>query len=266
VGVVRWCGPVVWSGGVVRVERGERRVRGLASGVMTVGPGDALFGQDGTSGDLSGPGPVDPIGPVIADPGPDTVWDAAPGPQPSIMEPRDAGAAGAVRESGSTGADRDAAVPGPARDSSAVRGTAAAGADRDAVALVLARDTSVLRDTGATRTPAAVRPAGSGAPVIVGSDPDAALRAAGRPGSPITTPPRGSLSAGSLSQGHLRPAPHRPAAPSRPEARPRVVDEVGIVGFSRRSRSRVGSKLFTLFFVFVFAVIFVQLVVALLNP
>jgi len=45
-----------------------------------------------------------------------------------------------------------------------------------------------------------------------------------------------------------------------------VPDEPSILGFSRHSRSRLGSRLFTLFFVLVFTVIVVQTVVALLNP
>lgn len=50
-----------------------------------------------------------------------------------------------------------------------------------------------------------------------------------------------------------------------PEPRPRIVDDPAILGLSRHSRGRVGSRLFTLFFVFVFAVIVIQLVVALLQ-
>lgn len=63
------------------------------------------------------------------------------------------------------------------------------------------------------------------------------------------------------------PAP-RPAPPpvdlSAP--RPRVVDDPGVFGLSRLSRSRMGSRLFTAFFVFVFGSIFLQLVASLLYP
>jgi len=61
---------------------------------------------------------------------------------------------------------------------------------------------------------------------------------------------------------HRPPPP--PLDPSAP--RPRIVDDTGILGLSRLSNSRLGSRLFTLFFVFVFALIFVQLIASLLNP
>jgi hypothetical protein len=61
-------------------------------------------------------------------------------------------------------------------------------------------------------------------------------------------------------------APRPPALPPRPEARPPVVDELAVLGFSRHLRSRVGSRLFTWFFVLVFALILVQLIASLLDP
>ena len=75
------------------------------------------------------------------------------------------------------------------------------------------------------------------------------------------------------------PAPERPAAPvtertarratvHRPpvhSARPPVVEEPGILGLSRLTRGRVGSRLFTLFFVAVFTLIAVQMVLELLH-
>ncbi|GAA1309482.1 hypothetical protein [Pseudonocardia xinjiangensis] len=65
-----------------------------------------------------------------------------------------------------------------------------------------------------------------------------------------------------------RPAgPSRPPAwPGRPEARPPVVEEIAVLGFSRHLRSRIGTRLFTWFFVLVFALILVQLVASLLHP
>jgi hypothetical protein len=63
-------------------------------------------------------------------------------------------------------------------------------------------------------------------------------------------------------QGANRSATARADAPARPP----VSNEPAILGLSRLSRSRVGSRLFRWFFVFVFAVIFLQLVVSLLNP
>jgi hypothetical protein len=66
-----------------------------------------------------------------------------------------------------------------------------------------------------------------------------------------------------------RPAATRPAAapvlashPAR--ARPPVSAEPGILGLSRLTRGRVGSRLFTLSFVAVFALILVQMLVAIL--
>ena len=55
---------------------------------------------------------------------------------------------------------------------------------------------------------------------------------------------------------------HRPAVLS---ARPRVVEEPGILGLSRLTRGQVGSRLFTLFFVAVFTLIAVQMMVELLH-
>lgn len=53
--------------------------------------------------------------------------------------------------------------------------------------------------------------------------------------------------------------------PPRPHARPRIVDDPAILGLSRVSRGRVGSRLFTWFFVFVFTLIAVQMVVSILT-
>ncbi|MDN5750967.1 MAG: hypothetical protein L0H64_21075, partial [Pseudonocardia sp.] len=57
------------------------------------------------------------------------------------------------------------------------------------------------------------------------------------------------------------PAPRRPGS----RARPRVVVEDGILGQSSLTRGQVGSRLFTLFFVAVFALIFGQLVFTLVH-
>jgi len=62
-------------------------------------------------------------------------------------------------------------------------------------------------------------------------------------------------------------APVAAPTPSRPlRARPPVQPEPGILGFSRYTRGRRGSRLFTLFFVCVYALILVQLIVTLLQP
>jgi hypothetical protein len=78
-------------------------------------------------------------------------------------------------------------------------------------------------------------------------------RAAGTAGSPAARKP-----------GPGTP-PRRPRLPPGPPPRPRVVDEPGILGLSRLTRSRFGSRLFTWFFVLVFAVIVVQMISAILD-
>lgn len=60
-----------------------------------------------------------------------------------------------------------------------------------------------------------------------------------------------------------RPSVEAPVVPRT--ARPRIEDDPGLLGITRRSHSRLGSRLFTLFFVFVFLLILVQLVVVLLD-
>jgi predicted nucleic acid-binding Zn ribbon protein len=54
--------------------------------------------------------------------------------------------------------------------------------------------------------------------------------------------------------------------PNAVPARPRIADEPGILGLSRRSRGRLGSRMFTWFFVLVFALILVQMVMSILYP
>jgi hypothetical protein len=94
-------------------------------------------------------------------------------------------------------------------------------------------------------------------------DRDASSPAAGRGGPPppvIVVPER---------VAPPRPAPRaRPSITpgTRPPARPRIEPEPAILGLSRHTRSRLGSRLFNLFFVFVFALIVIQMVVALLAP
>jgi len=56
-----------------------------------------------------------------------------------------------------------------------------------------------------------------------------------------------------------------PASPPRPDARPRIVQDPVILGLTRHSRSKLGSRLFALFFVFVYVLILVQLIWSLLQ-
>jgi hypothetical protein len=64
------------------------------------------------------------------------------------------------------------------------------------------------------------------------------------------------------------PTPPAPAGVHRPaplRARPPVVEDPGILGLSRLTRGRVGSRVFTLFFVAVFTLIAVEMLVELLH-
>ncbi len=81
----------------------------------------------------------------------------------------------------------------------------------------------------------------------------------------------------STTEGDRRPAqaipsPRRPLSgpgPARRDAvpaRPRIVDEPGILGLSRLSRGRFGSRVFTWFFVLVFALILAQMIMSILYP
>jgi hypothetical protein len=47
---------------------------------------------------------------------------------------------------------------------------------------------------------------------------------------------------------------------------PRIADDPAILGLSRLTRGRFGSRLFTLFFVLVFTLIAAQMVVSILYP
>jgi hypothetical protein len=76
------------------------------------------------------------------------------------------------------------------------------------------------------------------------------------------TPPSGAQptpSARRTASGLPRPLP------PRPDARPRIVQDPVILGLTRVSRSRLGSRLFTWFFVFVYLVILIQLVWSILQ-
>ncbi len=73
---------------------------------------------------------------------------------------------------------------------------------------------------------------------------------------------------GDASPGPGSDRSERPSARSQADGpdRPPIGEEPAILGLSRLSRGRLGSRLFTWFFVLVFAVILIQLIVVLLNP
>jgi hypothetical protein len=92
-------------------------------------------------------------------------------------------------------------------------------------------------------------------------------RRPGRPGAPAAPRGTGADTGAGCPPGPLRPGPPGPPArPDQPESRPPVVDELAVLGFSRHLRSRLGTRLFTWFFVLVFALILVQLISSLLDP
>jgi hypothetical protein len=74
---------------------------------------------------------------------------------------------------------------------------------------------------------------------------------------------------GSPADSRPGPAIPRPRTPGPldPPPRPRIVEEPGILGLSRLTRGRFGSRLFNAFFMLVFAVIIIQMISAILeNP
>ena len=91
-------------------------------------------------------------------------------------------------------------------------------------------------------------------------------------GADSASPSLRGRAAPASSHGGGPPRPAQPARqpgearPNQPEARPPVVDELAVLGFSRHLRSRIGTRLFTWFFVLVFALIIVQLISSLLDP
>lgn len=242
---------------------------------MTVGAGDALFGQDGTGGGPAGPeyGFADGIGvlpgldlpvvrlPVITPDGRITGLDdmdadleaATTGP-PSGSAPAERGGPG-WRQSVPW-----QEVPGPAegaRPQSVTPPPQPAYPER--VPPVPVPEPVPQADCGPIPEPEPETPV-SGTP-RPGTGRAAGSRAAD-PGPAITPWPRRSASSRPARTG---PAPAAGFEP-RPPARPRIEDEPSILGLSRHSRSRLGSRVFTMFFVLVFAAIVVQLVVSLLHP
>lgn len=91
------------------------------------------------------------------------------------------------------------------------------------------------------------------------------------PAADLPTPPTGSPAipappapSPAPSAAPEAPVPHL-RLPPRPDARPRIVQDPVILGLTRHSRSRLGTRLFTWFFVFVYLVILVQLIWSLLQ-
>jgi hypothetical protein len=119
-------------------------------------------------------------------------------------------------------------------------------------------------------------PAASGArrmsPVVPPtSAPSGAPTAAGRPGAlkaspdrPVVPTPRPPINAWREVRvtGRRRADARTPKTGhcAEPPPRPRIVDEPSILGLARWSRGRVGSRVFTVFFVVVYALILMNLI------
>jgi hypothetical protein len=204
---------------------------------------DALFGPDGTSGDGVGPLPGLDL-PVVRLP---TIGlDGSVTGLDALDDDLDSGSAGPA--SSAAPAPTPPVVPSmpvppmPGPPPTGLR-------PPDAPARRAAPDTAPV--PGAPQTPSPPAPA----------EPATSAGPAGRPARPRAVPARtepvrpGSPAARAPVYGRREHLP----------TRPRIEQEPSILGLSRHSRSRIGSRAFTLFFVFVFALILVQLVVTLLS-
>jgi hypothetical protein len=117
----------------------------------------------------------------------------------------------------------------------------------------------------ASAPPAGALPAGGPTAAALPADaaPNFALHAARSSwAADPPTPPSGAATTPSARRAAPGP-PH--ALPPRPDARPRIVQDPVILGLTRVSRSRLGSRLFTWFFVFVYLVIVIQLIWSILQ-
>jgi hypothetical protein len=112
-------------------------------------------------------------------------------------------------------------------------------------------------------------PAGEAAEEPVATPPPAPAWLTGKAATPW--PPPGATAPRARAPGAIPPprrssAPGRPAPIPGPPPMPRIPPEPAILGLSRLTRGRFGSRLFTLFFVLVFALIVGQMVVSILYP
>ena len=172
-------------------------------------------------------------------------------------------------------------------------GTAAAASSDEAVPDALgegppptppAAPHSIAPVTGTTAAPPAPKTAAEAGPKSAETAGPSAAPAEGDPAAARSHPPAW------LSGGPTRPwpppgavgprvraasaipPPRRPAVPGRaeripgPPPMPRITEEPAILGLSRLTRGRFGSRVFTWFFVLVFTLIAVQMVVSILYP
>jgi hypothetical protein len=203
---------------------------------MAVGDGDALFGQDGTGGITEGPSP-DGIGPL-------------PGFELPVVRLPVIGPDGSIRGLDAFDGDLDAGPPFGTAAAPPVTPQAPGPARAPAV-----DDPSPDRGHGQVHGVAGPTPWPTAAQrAALGADPT------GRPSLPAA---RHAPARRPAARPPLAAPEHAPARPLT--ARPRVEHEPSLLGFTRRSSSRAGSRAFALFFVLVFTVIVVHMLVVLVN-
>lgn len=227
---------------------------------MTTWPGDALFGQDGTGGDGVGPLPGFEL-PLLRLPtiGPDGKIIGLDGDEDSDEDdPGDHNDPWAATDTDPEPEDATDREPAAGSGAAAFRSTGRPAANAGRVVSM-----GLLAEPATAGTPVA-DPVADQPPLPV-PEPDPPDAATPDPPPPpvadAPTPPQGIPTSARFA---VPVAPSAPLPP-RPYARPPVVDDAGIIGLTRVSRSKVGSRLFTWFFVLVFALILVQMVVALLS-
>ena len=121
------------------------------------------------------------------------------------------------------------------------------------------------------------RPAAASSGLVDVSRLDVGRTGVDRPGPPSrprhSLPPHAAAPAAPPIQRASRPpAPSpRPVTSTPPQgtplrARPPIGDDLSLFGLSRRSRSRLGSRVFALFFTMVFGLILVQMIFSILYP
>jgi hypothetical protein len=113
------------------------------------------------------------------------------------------------------------------------------------------------RPVASTCSPASTAPP---APIPPPAPPQPRPPASGRPAPPPPDPPLTLFT----HQQHPSHELDRGVCPAR--TRPPIGDDLSLFGLSRRSRSRVGSRVFALSFAMVFGLIFVQMVFSILYP
>ena len=238
----------------------------------TAGEGPALplpRGSGSGSADLASGGPVEPA-PLTAHAGSrsgrsdrsgTTALFDDDGVAPPWLRMPASGAAGPLRSGCGTLRRTTSSVTGSSAVGSSTLGSSTVGpsaTDSSAGGSLAGRSSSSGSSSGSS---AGGSSAGRSSGGSAATDPSAARE----PSEPGNRPRTGRVTELAVRRARTAPAPGPYALrPAPRSARPRVVEEPGILGLSRLTRGRVGSRLFTLFFVAVFALIAVQTVWAIL--